>query len=78
MQGKSSCIIADKREEVMHNCRPFSNIGSKLRDSMSGCRESNPDLTLPKRVYYHYTTPRVDPAGIEPATSRMPCVRSTK
>ena len=26
----------------------------------SGCRESNPDLTLPKRVYYHYTTPRSD------------------
>ena len=25
---------------------------------LSGCRESNPDLTLPKRVYYHYTTPR--------------------
>ena len=27
--------------------------------SLSGCRESNPDLTLPKRVYYHYTTPRL-------------------
>ena len=26
--------------------------------SLSGCRESNPDLTLPKRVYYHYTTAR--------------------
>ena len=29
-----------------------------LRNILSGCRESNPDLTLPKRVYYHYTTPR--------------------
>ncbi len=39
----------------------------ELRDlSLSGCRESNPDLTLPKRVYYHYTTPRVDLWGIEP------------
>ena len=25
----------------------------------SGCRESNPDLMLPKQVYYHYTTARI-------------------
>lgn len=30
-----------------------------LPDISSGCRESDPDLALPKRVYYHCTTPRV-------------------
>ena len=36
--------------------------------SLSGCRESNPDLTLPKRVYYHYTTPRT---MLAPRTMRL-------
>ena len=27
---------------------------------MSGCRESNSVFTLPKRVYYRYTTPRIN------------------
>ena len=31
---------------------------SPLRSLLSGRRESNSDRTLPKRIYYHYTTPR--------------------
>ena len=41
--------------DSLPDCRHIEFLRFKPR---SGCRESNPDRSLPKRVHYHYATPR--------------------
>lgn len=46
-----------RRKQFNHSPN-YEKTALRLFFLMSGCRESNSDLMLPKQVYYHYTTPR--------------------